>query len=95
MSATYLAVAGRIRYELQQVSQVVERTLSIWQQQGQSANDYYLDAVALNLHGVYAGLERIFEAIANGVDHVRPQARNWHQELLRQMVIEIPGTRPS
>jgi hypothetical protein len=31
MKATYLAVAGRIRRELQELAQVVERTRRIWQ----------------------------------------------------------------
>lgn len=92
MKETYLAVAGRIRQELQELDQVAERTVQIWQKV--ATDDYYVDAVALNLHGFYAGLERVFELIAEGVDQSKPTGANWHQELLRQMTAEIAHTRP-
>jgi hypothetical protein len=91
----YLAVAGRIRYELQELAGVVERTSRIWQKTTEADDDYYVDATALNLHSFYAGLERVFEVIADGVDRVKPVGPNWHQELLHQMASEIPGVRPS
>jgi len=53
-----------------------------------------LDGVALNLHGFYAGLERLFELIAAIVDGTVPQGANWHQILLEQMATEAP-TRAS
>lgn len=62
MRATYLTVAGRVRRELQELAQVVERTQQIWQQGSSTVENtgatYYVDAVALNLHGFYAGVER-------------------------------------
>ena len=60
-----------------------------------STDDYYLDAVALNLHGFYGGLERIFERIAAVVDGARPSGEHWHRTLLRQMAEELPGVRPA
>ena len=92
MRAAYLAVAGRIRQELYQVT---ERVLMIWQQASSSTNDYYIDAVALNLHSFYAGVEHLLEIIAEGVDQIKPSGANWHRELLQQMTAEIPGVRPS
>ncbi len=68
MNGAYRTIAGRIRSELQELARVVERTGRIWQQATTSTDDYYVDATALNLHGVYAGLERLFEIIADGVD---------------------------
>lgn len=94
MKEAYLAVAGRIRQELQELTQVVERTTNIWQQASQSADDYYVDATALNLHSFYAGMERLFEVVADRVDRAKPAGANWHQELLHQMASEIPGIRP-
>ncbi len=66
MKQTYLTVAGRIRRELQELTQVVERTINIWQQEIQSSDDY-VDATALNLPGFYAGIERVFEIIMEQV----------------------------
>ena len=58
-------------------------------------DDFYLDSVALNLHGFYSGLERIFEKIAASVDGSIPEGANWHQELLHQLSMEIDGIRPA
>jgi hypothetical protein len=92
--AIYRTIAGRIRSELRELDRVVERTARIWRQASTSADDYYLDATALNLHGFYAGLERVFEIVGEGIDQARPTGSSWHQELLRQMSAEIPGVRP-
>ena len=66
-----------------------------WQRALRAADDYYLDGVALNLHGFYAGLERIFELIAAIVDGQKPEGENWHQALLHQMTLEVPAIRPA
>ncbi len=67
MKTIYLAVAGRIRRQLQELEQVVERAYCIWQrgiaQTDEGKDDYYVDATALNLHGFYAGIERLLEVI--------------------------------
>ncbi len=94
MKEIYRATAGRIRTELQDLARVVERATRIWQQAMVSTDDYYVDATALNLHGFYAGIERVLEIIADGIDRVKPSGPRWHQELLRQMAAEIPGVRP-
>ena len=84
MRATYLAIAGRIRQELRELAQVVERIQQIWQQgSSNTGENYYVDAVALNLHGFYAGIERLLEIIADGVDQSKPSGSSWHRELLQ------------
>jgi len=99
MKATYLAVAGRIRRELQELNQVVERVQHIWHQGISSAQrtgeTYYVDAVALNLHSFYAGIERLLEVIVDGIDQSKPSGANWHRDLLQQLTIEITGVRPA
>lgn len=99
MKTIYLAVAGRIRRELQELEQVVERAYRIWQrgiaQTGEPKDDYYVDATALNLHGFYAGIERLLEVIAEGIDRAKPSGANWHTQLLYQLTAEIPGIRPA
>jgi hypothetical protein len=94
MSGIYRTIAGRIRVDLQELARVVERTGRIWQQALVSTDDYYVDATALNLHGFYAGLERLLEIIADGVDQAKPAGAHWHDDLLRQMAAEVPGVRP-
>lgn len=98
MKTIYLAIAGRIRQELEEITQVVERVEQIWRQYKSSQpseNDFLVDAAALNLHGFYAGIERLLEIVADGIDKAKPAGPVWHRELLQQMTAEIPGVRPT
>jgi len=74
---------------------LVDRAKNGWAKASSQNDDYYLDGVALNLHGFYSGLEKIFEKIAATIDGCVPTAANWHQELLAQMCMEIPDVRPA
>jgi hypothetical protein len=91
VNGIYLTTAGRLRGELQELHQVVERALEIWS----SSDRYYVDAASLNLHDFYAGVERMLELIADNVDQTKPSSAHWHQELLRQMTVAIPNVRPA
>lgn len=102
MNGIYLATAGRIHQELSELDQVVERIGQIWsfRQHEELLTepdyvDYLVDAVALNLHGVYAGIERVLELIADTVDQAKPSGSMWHRDLLQQMTAEIAGVRPA
>lgn len=70
------------------------RAQHIWEAGRAAADDWYVDAVSLNLHGFYAGAERMFEVIAESVDEAMPLGGEWHVALLAQMASEIPGVRP-
>ena len=98
MKTKYLTVAGRLRQELKEISQVVERVQQIWQQYESTQSqerDFLVDAVALNLHSFYAGIERLLEVIADSIDASKPAGSSWHRELLQQMAADIPGVRPA
>ena len=95
MNGRYLILSGRIHQELQRLDHVVNRVKRIWQLSSQIPDDVYIDAVALNLHGFYAGVERIFEVIANQVDESIPRGERWHIELLQQMAYHVPKVRPA
>ncbi len=58
-------------------------------------DDAYIDSVALNLHGIYNGLEHIFVAIAKSVDGTLPDDEHWHESLLKQMVHSFEDVRPA
>jgi hypothetical protein len=51
--------------------------------------------VAVNLHGWYTGLETLLERVARLLDDTVPVGPSWHSELLAQMMVEVPGLRPS
>jgi len=88
-------LAARISSELKELSEVVGRAEQGWKRAKKTNDDFYLDSVALNIHGFYSGLELIFEKIASAVDGNTPTGTTWHRDLLDQMYAEIPGVRPA
>ena len=98
MKAAYLTVAGRLRQELEEITLVVQRVQQIWQQyqaDTSDVKDFLVDAIALNLHSFYAGIERLLEVIANAIDGTKPAGSAWHRDLLQQMTADIPSIRPA
>ncbi len=95
MKARLLSLAQRIRTELADLERTIRRAQEGWVRAQKASDDYYLDGVALNLHGFYAGLERLFALVNSQMDRIAPQGANWHQVLLEQMATEIPGVRPA
>jgi hypothetical protein len=85
----------RIRLELDELERVLGRVNEGWERARRANDDYYLDGVALNLHGIYSGFERIFTQIAETIDGDLPRGEDWHKRLLDQMKGEIPGIRPA
>lgn len=88
-------LAYRVRDNLLEIDSLLQRIDEAWRRFISSADDYYLDAVALNLHDLYSGVERIFELIAEVIDMDKPKGENWHLALLTQMANEVPGVRPA
>jgi hypothetical protein len=92
---SFRALAGRIRQELLALARVARRAEDALAAATASHDDRYVDAVALNLHAYYSGLERLFEAIAREVDGAVPQGPNWHVDLLAQVAAPIAEVRPA
>jgi len=88
-------LAERIRQELAEISRVVTRISEGWERARRSNDDFYLDSVALNLQGFYSGLERLFTQIVEVTEGNLPHGENWHQQLLRRVMMEVPRTRPA
>ena len=95
MSERLLGIAERIYDELLESHRITQRVVEAWNRFEESADDLYLDAVALNLHSFYSGLERLFELIAIHIDQSLPQGANWHSALLEQMSEEALAVRPA
>ena len=89
----YRSVAARIRQEVPELDRVAHRACRAWALASRDGDDLFIDAAALNIHGFYAGLERIFTLVAERIDASLPGGPNWHQDLLRQMTAEMPGVR--
>jgi hypothetical protein len=94
MSGDETVLASRLRIEVGELAWVVERVERLLRKAQEHHDDDYLDGVALNLHGFYAGIERIFVEIARAIDGTVPDNPEWHRDLLVQMSAEVSGIRP-
>ncbi|MDX2216704.1 MAG: hypothetical protein SFY66_25795 [Oculatellaceae cyanobacterium bins.114] len=94
MKPNVLVLAVRIRAELSEIHQVVERAQRLLAKAIASNDADYYDGIALNLHSFYTAIERILEDIAREIDGAIPTGQNSHRDLLIQMSAEIPNSRP-
>ncbi len=97
MTSPEMALAERMRGEITDLDRSVTRVSAVWERGKRAADDqdYYLDAVALNLHGFYSGIERLFELTARYIDRTVPDGDSWHHQLAVQMAREVPAVRPA
>ncbi|MBM4460284.1 MAG: antitoxin [Chloroflexi bacterium] len=96
MTSPYQQLAERIQGEVLELDRVVQRSLTGWFKARQMPQeDMYLDGVALNLHGFYSGVERLFELIARRIDHNLPTSQTWHRDLIELMAQDVSGVRPA
>jgi hypothetical protein len=68
MNILYQELVERILGETSDMECVVQRALRAWSQAQKESEeqDIYLDAVALNLHSFYSGIERLFDWMSSG-----------------------------
>ena len=96
MKTVYEELVERIRGEEPDLERIVQRALRVWTQVQRSPDEpAYVDSIALNLHGFYSGLERLFELIARHIDRALPTSETWHRDLLDQMASDQTGIRPA
>ena len=97
MNELYEELVERIRGEASDLDRLVQRALWAWNRSEKvlEEQDVYLDSVALNLHGFYSGLERLFELVARHIDQDLPVGEMWHRDLLKRMAREMPNVRPA
>lgn len=90
-----LTFIAKIEDDLNELDKLVLRIEKAWEKYNISHDDFYLDSTALNLHGFYSGLEKIFIKIAEEIDESAPDGSSWHKELLDQMALNIRKIRPA
>lgn len=95
MKADYATLAGRISEWLSDLAQLVDRAESLLEKAQRTGDDGYLDGLALNLHGFYAGVEHMFEDIARTLEKTLPEGAEWHRDLLLQMSSKVSSIRPA
>lgn len=56
--------------------------------------DSHLKAIALTMHSIYSGYEKIIEMLVKGLDGDVPTAIEYHSALLKRATYEVPDVRP-
>ena len=88
-----LLIQERISQELKKIHQAIQQLEIFMGQLNDISNPIFQEALvnslALNLHGIYTGIERIFEVIATEIDLSLPTGNKWHRDLLDQMAVNI------
>ena len=91
------SIQERINQELDKISQALQQLeMFLKQLTNQSEAIYqeaFVNSIALNLQGIYTGIERIFQVIAKEIDLRVPTGDKWHRDLLEQMTVDIPHVR--
>jgi HepT-like protein len=93
----YQVFRERITTDLGDVRRAAEKAMSAFRaaKRGGPDETFYLDSAALNLHGFYNGVERLFEWLAREIDGTVPSGASWHRELLAQLELAVPAVRPA
>jgi len=92
---SYEKIIKRIKDEFNEIEMLTNRIKTGLKKAKQSSDDYYIDGVALNIHGLYSAIERIFTIIAKNIDNNLPEGKDWHVKLVEQMSQEIISVRPA
>lgn len=95
MNPNAATLAVRIRTELADVQEAVDRAQRLLAKAIERNDEDYYDGIALNLHSFYTAVERILEDIAREIDGSVPTGPQWHRDLLVQMSAEFLTVRPS
>lgn len=84
-------LAAEIEEELGSLELLREQSAEV----PQGEDSFTLRARGSILHDFYNGVERVFTRIAEELNGGLPQGDRWHQQLLKDMSLEIPGVRPA
>jgi hypothetical protein len=87
MKSIYQPLVARFHGEIDDLDLLVKRISKAWDLAITSAadQDIFLDAVALNLHGFYSGIESLFLLVARHIDKNVPAGEHWHKQILLLM----------
>lgn len=56
--------------------------------------DSHIKAIALTIHSIYSGYEKVIEMLVKGLDGDVPTASEYHSALLKRATYEVPDVRP-
>ncbi|KPA09467.1 hypothetical protein MHK_010299 [Candidatus Magnetomorum sp. HK-1] len=93
----YNSLIERILLEIPLLDQLVKKAIDAWNDGAKAPEiqEIYIGYIALNLHGFYSGLEKIFILTARQIDGEIPKGKDWHSKLVDQISEDYKDIRPA
>ena len=86
----YLVLAADVRAQLQQI----ERIYGLIDEREPIGGVAGMESLAYQLHNLYGAIEDLFKVVADAFENNVAPDGGYHAELLRRMMIAVPGIRP-
>ncbi|MEW6608083.1 MAG: hypothetical protein AB1414_11665 [bacterium] len=94
MEALIIDVENELKFIYREI-EILKRKKTRLDSEKDSENiDSHIKAIALTLHSIYSGYEKILEIVIKGIDGDLPSAKEYHSALLKRAYCEIPTVRP-
>lgn len=93
MEAIIIDVENELKFIYGEIN-ILKRKLNRLKNEKDAENiDSHIKAIALTLHSIYTGYEKILEILIKGIDGDMPTAIDYHTALLKRATYEIPEIR--
>jgi len=94
MEPLIIDVENEVRFISREIETLKRKRQRIEEEKDPENIDSHIKAIALTLHSIYSGYEKIIEMLVKGLDGDIPTAREYHTALLKRATYEIPDVRP-
>lgn len=94
MEALIVDVENEIRFISKEIDALKRKKEKLRAERDPENIDSHIKAIALTLHSIYTGYEKILEMIIKGIDGDVPTALDYHTALLKRASYSIPHVRP-
>lgn len=94
MEALLVDVDNEIRFIAKEIETLKRKKERLHRDRDPENIDSHIKAIALTLHSIYTGYEKILEMVIKGIDGDVPTALDYHTALLKRASYAIPNVRP-
>ena len=94
MEALIIDVENEIKFISKEIDTLKRKQKKLKNERDPENIDSHIKAIALTLHSIFTGYEKILEILIKGIDGDLPTATDFHTALLKRATYKIPDVRP-
>ena len=94
MEALIVDVENELKFISREIETLKRKRERLKDERDTEYFDSHIKAIALTLHSIYTGYEKVVEILIKGIDGDLPTAIDYHTALLKRATYEIPEVRP-